>query len=91
MFASDSIEGNSVEIIVRGWFIVQFLSILGRRGMVHVIIIIIIITNNVTLSRNGDNYNVITSVWVEELESLQNNSWIELSSAYSTVSGLPRR
>ena len=83
-----------MEIIVRSWVIVQFLSVLGRRKLVHIIIIIIIIiiiTNNTTLSWNGANYSVRTSVWVEKLASLQNNSWIELSSAYNTMSGWPRR
>jgi hypothetical protein len=32
MYASVSIEWNSVEIIVCGWVIVQFLSLLGRRA-----------------------------------------------------------
>jgi len=66
-----------MEIIVRSWVIVQFLSVLGRRKLVHIIIIIIIIiiiTNNTTLSWNGANYSVRTSVWVEKLASLQNNS-----------------
>jgi hypothetical protein len=30
MYASDLDEGNTMEIIVHGWVIVQFLSVLGH-------------------------------------------------------------